>query len=731
MARDRLPLVAVTLLAITAGLIFLIFLEGGPDLLDAGRGPGVAEEATQPLETGGPRRRSELRPVLESPATEATDPDLPPDDPIEYPAEALFSGDARATFEIRDAHDRPLPAEIELRAWLHRLESGTRIHEGVRVDQERKTLHCVGEVGSGLEPGRYALRYQAGPYGGGWKDFELGRGQLLSECLRVATWSRVIKLRFVDRDGRPIPRLAVAPSYSASDLRVPDRKLPDGPGLLLREPPGYVETDNIFIGGGGSGGSFGARRGSRAWATQDGCWFLRVVAGGEGKLHVSLSAGRDGCGPIDVSGAFLEPDWDDHLVVLDPTETQRSRLARFTLANAEDPGNQSVLDLRTKSAREPDPLDFGTETPVGWSRVVFRGPEIPHLALDVHEPDFGSSVSHFERRYRDRAEQEVEGVWYSDIAVGRDLDLAWSWDDGALLRTTTRKRGRSELPASGQLQEIEDRFGHLPFAVRLGSLGPTLDAWARGLTLDWADEERYRPGPRRALRDDDGFRIETAVPLDENGRPLFRARLELTLSGDARWSRRSAAIAWTAAMSEAARRGLVELEPELSGLALRALDEEGRALPWVEASLMEASSLPVALRVRSILAEGGVDVSLETGFLVDDLDRIALSALRVGSDISGLERHVGEKLWQALGDDAARLHVGHNGAWYDPWRKMRGDDRGYIIDLGERLVPGRRYVLWLWSRSRDVNRPDRMLVFTAREGVTDLGLVRLPRWPGP
>ena len=83
------------------------------------------------------------------------------------------------------------------------------------------------------------------------------------------------------------------------------------------------------------------------------------------------------------------------------------------------------------------------------------------------------------------------------------------------------------------------------------------------------------------------------------------------------------------------------------------------------------------------------------------------------------------ELLEKLADPASREWLRREGAWYSTRSRLFSSDHGYM-NLETGLVPGKRYVLYLWSRSRDEMTPDRRIDFVAAEGITDLGVVILP-----
>lgn len=77
------------------------------------------------------------------------------------------------------------------------------------------------------------------------------------------------------------------------------------------------------------------------------------------------------------------------------------------------------------------------------------------------------------------------------------------------------------------------------------------------------------------------------------------------------------------------------------------------------------------------------------------------------------------RLLNRISDGNARAFMRKNGAWYSTFRKLQSDRCGYMDGRFE-LEPGKRYVLYHWSNSRDELLPDRRIDFVATQRVTDL-----------
>lgn len=630
----------------------------------------------------------------------------------------LVSGTARAEFLLVDARGRRLPESVDIEASAFRLFEGVRLREKVNVDRARGVIEVTGHAGGGLEPGDYVLQLEAGPYAARWIDFSLARDDRLRRTITLDTWTRVVRLEFVDEAGNPIDRIPYEPRYKVEDLPLEERAFVDRPAAILRAPPGLEEPGQSGFGLGGSSG--GRRARPRAWQTQEGAWYLTVVARSLGTLSLTLHKKDHGRESFEVESRFDQPHEDVHRIVLSYSEKARSKLARAAVGNPYDPGRQSSLSWERRRDAEVDPAELPTELS-GWARVIFRG--VPSkLSLDVAGRLRGMSLHHMGFRYSDRRPRASNGVPYVDVDLRRSRRaLDWRWTDGALFESkdegltiepTGDRRGMTVIEKTVEISA-------LPLEVRVEGVSPTFDAWARDLSMAWAGgpvaDRMYaaRRIPRERL---DPFVVATARRVDTTDAELARRSVSLRFRGDAIVSAENLALRGVAPVD-----GVATVAPMPGGLALRAVDERGDGLPFVEASLMEVEGRASAEAVKTLVASASLPDS-------GDRPRTWFRSLDRGSSPDDIKAVIGHELWEALRHDDVRLHLARNGTWYDTWRRLKGDDRGYVIDTGQKLQPGRRYLLWLWSRSRSDMSPDRMLVFEATEGLTDLGVVVLPRW---
>jgi hypothetical protein len=272
---------------------------------------------------------------------------------------------------------------------------------------------------------------------------------------------------------------------------------------------------------------------------------------------------------------------------------------------------------------------------------------------------------------------------------------------------------------------------------------PTLTAYGRVVTMDlvagdeapadrWHDKSRpaQRSGPaEHAIRTFIDARQEPW--LEQGARVLvgFRRGEDPDTPGGVHrltHGRLSFPFAVDAARRQAILDGRLDLDVRAADMpeamvTLRVVDGEGAGLPWVEASLLTEDEDVVARRMLAIshrLAAAGTRDALERAWIPETFDPLEF-------DDSLVELTLGTGTTAAFPDPGLRRRRYEQGAWYDTHDKDSTDACGYLFLSASKLAPGRRMVLYLWSRSRDDLAPDRRIVFEAAPRVTDLGLIRM------
>lgn len=445
-----------------------------------------------------------------------------------------------------------------------------------------------------------------------------------------------------------------------------------------------------------------------------------------------------------IEGDFRKAVWDDYKIVVHPVADYAKRMRGRRIFNIDHPGESSAPTLVRRSRfndvpREDNPFDVSALRGDRATLVVDTGD------LDLFRPRLfwllGKGGSDLADRAPGKGASPVplkhgSGVHFAGVRMGGRYALALG--DGALLRDDAEL-----LPTvEGRLLQVRPKSPARPVTVTIRST-PTLAAFGRIVTiarivsnepaLRWHDD--CRPAERIAT---DVHRIRTFHRVEDLDRD---AKIHVSFGGQdtsgLRLSNGRLGGAWnggrvftfSSTKRTRAALGAGTLDLDVAGrkrmLILRAVGPNGEGLPWVEASLVAEDDDPVAQRMLEVargIAKDGRRNALERGWVH------GLGNYSPAEDLAdtAVVEALGNETSAAFPTRDMRLRLYREGAWYSTRRRATSDVHGYIVYPGAHLSPGRRYVLYLWSRSRNDLQPDGRIVFQTARGVTDLGVVRLP-----
>lgn len=721
------------------GLLFFCVLALGAGLwLVQWRGP--ARDARQPLECSGPAPRSPacawapssvsadapapVTPSAASSSAQGPPPDLPrdsfvDDDPVvaEQPlwkadyGDGVRRGAGRVEFELLDAKGQPLEPGVPIDFELWRKVGKHRLREGARLNAARTAIVCDAFDGGGLEPGGYELVVSCGPYGGATRAFGVSRGELRIERLEMPHWRRIIVLSFTDKEGKPLAYLPLPPRYTAPGTVTTVVERTPRPRRVLREPP---QPSRSAVGLGGSSSS--SRRMVRPssptalrFPTDHGKWYVRVFAGGPGSIRFELDEKLFGQRQFEVAGDFTESQWDNFITAYDVPADFAAVMELRELCGAEDPGCRSLLEP-LPLPREPDLYDV-LRIPEGYRRLI-----VSIAAPCPVTPTFWVEYEISQPKGKNPGPRQVSGTWHAQLGrwwidLPPDSSVEVELSSPQLLQPGGRVREAIFLGES-RILEIHRTFEASLLQVTcpsptLAALSARLAAHCNGVyspegAAPWQSDGTLRLYVERGPESFEGQGLVLALKLF-SGRERSAAHTVVVRPDEGQ--RRELALGGTTV----AARG--------EGLVLRAVDSSLAGLPWVEGTVLEFDQDVASKRLRKHWMGSAAEMEecyeLLCTLAAKDVEAGHPDALRLN------------ELLEKLADPSSREWLKREGSWYSTHSRVFSSDHGYL-NLEKGLEPGKRYVLYLWSGSRDEMTPDRRIDFVAAEGITDLGVVILP-----
>ncbi len=698
---------------------------------------------------------------------------------------AIWRGGARIEFELADAAGNPVPAQF-CRATLWRQLGSWWLRDECEVQGGTSLVVChgLGEPGippAGLEPGEYELDIQSARYGALRHRFSVRAGEQRRERLLLPNWTRTICLRFAHPDGSPLLWIKTPPVVSVSSPDLPEVERPGAPPVNFRTAPTDEPANEGMGGGWFSSRSSSSRRPSRdnqVYPTDQGRYWVRVWVGADNTIRFPLGE-LWGTQEFTLSGRFTESHWDDYPVTLNTAGDFAQRVETMDKRQADPPGGRQVIAADeyaefTRPAEAWDPL------------TAPMRPDQARLVVRV-TANFEPQVQFSYDGVKTNGAFSRHGELFSAYFVP-DKPAYFRISDGGWFATAWERI--PEL-SPGRVTEARRDATALIVRVTCDGLSPTLKAFAHTVDLDigmlkapagrdvedpritedssdnGSDEDRSSDKPTMELAERPDPRYQTppggsvlhklvlrqrdretsgelrlgpaSLPAPAAGEQLtsrahlrgvalfnrpWRGSYELSLDGRDVFTPLTFDGTWRAHDGDPAvllAGGSVQPRVDRA-FCLRAVGQLDEGLPWVCGTIMEYRHDETARAVRAMLADRDHELSPP--------DRKAyareLAEVEAAPTEAGLRALIGDA-WDRLDTDTQRLWFARHGTWYGRTR-LCSDEQGYVVTGSLKLEPGRVYVLYLWSNSRNELHPDARVVFKAAEGVTDLGAIRMPSY---
>lgn len=560
--------------------------------------------------------------------------------------------------------------------------------------KETSTFTCNGAYGAGLEPGRYTLQLRGGIYGTFERELLLRRGEPAEFTAEFPGRLRVVKLRFQNADGEAIAAVAGQPRFEPEPYKYKNALRYSAPDRILRDAPGHTPKKGPNSAVGLGGGIYP----SYPYLTEEGVVYVAACVGIAGKIVVPLKQRYFGSDSITYEGPFEDEKWDDFAVTLAPTDEYAEWINGKATWNPSDPGNASLV-------RAVDPFDPSDEASVteGRTRLI--------LELDNN------------RNYPVFAYLRLGGFTPRPDWVSKDRNT-WVWNDvprQAEARFVIRDENTSASNAVLEFIELPDVSIHrhkivLDQAIlNMAAASPTVAACRGCRLIGGEDPGRYAADPDRWFS-----RRLLSPPKEAVLLKVPTGRLVTEDFAGGSWE-------GTVELNEKqllamSKDRVCDVPYHLPGLWFRVVDESGAGVPWAEACLHPLEEDEVAQSM--LLIESALDQRRpRQGDVTAEMRDAVLEKEPSNEE---LRRILGDTLWGLYETRDQRLRLARCGTWYDACNRAKGDLEGFFHDRDIALESGKRYALYLWAHSRNDLLPDRRVVFEAKEGITDLGLFRIP-----
>ncbi len=259
------------------------------------------------------------------------------------------------------------------------------------------------------------------------------------------------------------------------------------------------------------------------------------------------------------------------------------------------------------------------------------------------------------------------------------------------------------------------------FDLVVKNLSPTFNEFLLQIETRWGPTKNVWYGSFKTARQEQGKEVNTAtIPGLSLSRTAKLNTVGIALLG-ANQTANSRVFYFEQHLTEQDRKdaseGKIDINLPSKTLALRLIGDDEKPLPWGEVSIIPLAedSLSQALRQQLVDNKDALEgfqpeiqfnsVKSKTGNHPDYLEGYSV---RPPSFLRGAK---------------IRGRFGKYGTWYNSHRTGRADSDGYLFTSLVGLKTGNLYVLYIWGKSHNPQKPDRRLVFRAQAGITDLGAI--------
>lgn len=635
---------------------------------------------------------------------------------------------AKAFFVLYDAKGKLLEPNIvnKIRIWRH-IRDDLWLEDNAVFNHEKSVIECDGYGRQGLEPGSYFVWVDGGGYGALEFNFQINKDEEYHANFQMPHYSKIIAVHFVDSEDRNVEYIKGLPAYISKANAVPTQKFPSKERLVLKGSPEenmkslqpipkdsfqatnkisedlkkqamikYFSTDIVY-------------------QTNHGKIYLNVFSDQMGEIKFE-SMNEGFARPFSFTSNFEDIELVK-IVIKKPVQLN----AKTTIvANDGSHNNESKgFNVNKVSLVKKEVIPINVDYKTKGVNYRLKKSKFP-LQLEI---------------------QNIIGVTETIKEDGFEFQRIFGQteiEDNINIRLVDKKAFRSPWEPitleKGRMIYKEGEFPLQKFKVKF-TLSPTLFEMAKDFAEVSFSDNSFALEYTNSNLFFDSYFVDDSPLFNENVSDLnfniISKISSLRISArDPQYSSRFLPRGFIYKTDVDALYQVplkintneviksfdktIESAPLQNVLILRAIDLGVSGLPWVEASLIRFEDRRVALEVKKKMSNSVNYDYLKT--LTDkDLN------VKLEKEMNEL---VSKKLNQIFPLKEQLNYYLANGSWYNPNARSFSDSAGYLILKSNELIPGKNYVLYLWSRSKDELTPDKEIIFKAKEGITDLGAIR-------
>jgi len=664
----------------------------------------------------------------------------------------LQRAQGKLRINLLDSHGKKLKYGRFRSVKLWRIFNKTRIIEKVTYGKRKSLIASNGIDDLGLEPGEYELEIEAGPYGAFRHSFSLASDQHLQEELYTPNYLRIITIHLKNQDNEDIKDIEYWPRYYPEDEILDKKNYKTKMETVLKNPHTNVLRGSGLIGligGGGGRGCSWRRRENFKYLTDGGKIHLEVIAGAQGKIVLTLDKKKYGKDKLELTGTFSENKWKHHIINIKENKNENAASLKlsekYVILNPENPGNRNLFSNNSKPLTSSN-----TNKTFNWYDEYKLPEKYNRLIL---YPGNEQKINIIAKK---RFKSDAKKVYGARVKKVEDFYIVdWAPSEGNYLEVQVQHDNCKFLtpyiidPAEGRIVKRDLNNPSILLNISF-SVTPTLLAMME--KRSWVKLNDFQNS--ELIKDGNSFGLIYSIPTANTFHNIKPEYLEMKISNNNEWfknfkifknkSVRSGSYSYfkyssAININEKFKVPYLNLKKTTikyslkNILVFKVVGDQGEGLPWVEGTIISEEDEESSSKIRRMNTK---DTSYEQFDINYVPKRISLQYDKFLKEEKLLSENASfKKEYQYFWENIKKMRNFYkeetlikyfytHGAWYNTHQKIFSDPFGYVLKKHD-LKPGKKYILYLWSKSRDGLYPDKRIEFTVDKNITDLGLISL------
>ncbi|PCJ62912.1 MAG: hypothetical protein COA79_01940 [Planctomycetota bacterium] len=640
-----------------------------------------------------------------------------------------------ASFLLLDRRSKIIALDATIMVKLWRKLGPYTLQEDVFFSSKHSSIYCSGADYKGMEKGQYYLQIISKKYGSLQHSFEITNHKTnIKDILYLPYYRKIISFNFVDSENQPIKYLSHLPEYTPNYFS------------RLRNQPNIFE-DSIFYDNHTAGFNRQSNSNKKLkkekkklnlpskHLTDQGLLYFAVYVGNRARLKIPFKNSKKYL--LEVTSKFEEHHWNEYTIQVNNSKSYLTYVDSVKkIKNKNDPGYKSLkqrLSINNQT-KERKPFIVPNKIKSDQALTIFTINSNARLSLLYKkEQDSESAITIMPQnnkiflnlskknlsntRYINYAFTDKKfylSDWqlhipnygikkyyrYSFFLKSIKLELESTPTLTELLYNRTRVKGKNVV--NFNFKKSDDQL-ILNSYIDLNATN-NLNNYKK-LKLYFNNYTEIKKYNKLFNFNKNHKQISFYSKSHTNYSTIAKSNLNITHK-----------------IIDKIKTGSYKFRNLIKGVVFKVIDDNNAGLPWVEVAIFPMEQKEEILKNLKLFNKH-LDNQTRSTLLYWIKNRNKREIYRDYHPQTIISRNEGFKLAEKLSPYFA-IENNKKGSY----KTIISDKRGYVFINKNNLAPGNNYVLYLYSNSREILNPDKILPFTATKGITDLGAIELPNY---